>query len=379
MGLFKLDLFGGFDLRTAAGAPCPLSVRKAMGLLTYLALRPDRAQSREKLAGLLWGDSPDAQARSSLRQVIATLRRTFPDDGAPVLRAEGEVVALAPGALDTDVAAFERAVAEGTPEALDEAVALYRGELFEGLSLHAEAFDDWLMVERQRLREMALGALARQLDRALADGRAEAGVRTALRLLALDPLQEAAHRALMQLYARQGRHTVALRQYQICRAMLDQELGVLPEPETERVHRAIRERRHARGRLEDTAPTGPPPPEPPPVEDAPEPPLESPPEDAPAGPELRHGTILCVSLAGVERAGATLDPEQAHAFATGLFERIGGIVADYGGETLRHAGDTALAAFGVRRAFGDEPWRAVRAALEIHAGLGDAAGGHPVT
>ncbi len=346
-----------------------------MGLLAYLALRPEQPQSRERLACLLWGNSPDAQARSSLRQVIATLRRIGSEDGAPILWAEGDVVALAHGAVETDVAAFERAVAEGTPETLDEAVDLYRGELFEGLSLQAEAFDDWLMVERQRLREMALDALTRQLDRALSDGSAETGVRTALRLLALDPLQEPAHRALMQLYARQGRHTLALKQYQICRAMLEQELGVLPEAETERVHRAIRERRHARSKPEEALSARTPPPALP--SEVPLPPetqtLEAP------GPVMRHATILCASLAGIEQAGAALDPEEAHAFAIGLFGRISGIVAGYGGETLRHAGDTVLAAFGVRRAFGDEPWRAVRTAMEIHAGLGAATGVHPVT
>ncbi len=373
MGVWRLTLFGGFELRTPVGAPCTLSVRKAMGLLAYLALRPEQAQSREKLACLLWGDSPDAQARSSLRQVIATLRRIGSEDGAPILRAESDMIALASGAVETDVAAFERAIAGGTPEALDEAAGLYRGELFEGLSVQAEAFDDWLMVERQRLREMALGALTRQLDRALSGGGVEAGVRTALRLLALDPLQEPAHRALMQLYARQGRHTLALKQYQSCRAMLEQELGVLPEPETERVHRAIRERRHARSKPDDALSAVTPPP-------APEFPLppETQAQEAPS-PVIRHATILCVSLAGIEQAGAALDPEEAHAFATGLFGRIDGIVAGYGGETLRHAGDTVLAAFGVRRAFGDEPWRAVRTPMEIHAGLGAMAGAHPVT
>ncbi|PWC48009.1 hypothetical protein TSA6c_16185 [Azospirillum sp. TSA6c] len=375
MGVWKLNLFGGFDLRTPAGSPIALTVRKAMGLLAYLALRPDRALFREKLAGLLWGDSPDAQARSSLRQVIATLRRTLTDDGAPVLNVQGELVALAPGTIQTDVAAFERAVAEGTPETLDEAVALYRGELLDGLSLQAEAFDDWLMVERQRLRELALAALGRQLDHALAGGATEAGVRTALRLLTLDPLQETAHRALMQLYGRQGRYTVALKQYQLCRAMLEQELGVLPEPETERVYRAIRERRNARARQEHASPVVPGPAVPLPMEAPP----DAPPLSGALGRGMRHGTILCVSLAGMEQAGATLDPEEAHAFASSLFDRIGGIVADYGGETLRHVGDVALAAFGMRRAFGDEPWRAVRAAMEIHAKLGGMAGTHMVT
>ena len=370
MGVWRLNLFGGFDLRTPAGAPFPLSVRKAMGLLTYLALRPDQAQSREKLAGLLWGDSPDAQARSSLRQVIASLRRALPDEGAAILSTEGEAVALLPGAVETDVAAFERAVAEGTPDTLERAADLYRGDLLDGLSMNADAFEDWLMLERQRLRALALGAMARRLDLALEAGTTETGVRTALRLLALDPLQEPAHRALMQLYARQGRHAAALKQYQVCRSVLAQELGVLPEAETERVYRAVRERRRA------PAPTDPLPAEP---EAADEAPADAPPETvASSGPELRHGAILCVCLGDMEQATAPLDPEEAHAAATGLFDRIGRIVSDYGGETLRCAGDTVLAAFGVRRAFGDEPWRALRAAAEIHAGLGTGAAPFPL-
>jgi DNA-binding SARP family transcriptional activator len=358
-----------------------------MGLLTYLALRPDQGQSREKLAGLLWGDSADTQARSSLRQVIATLRRAHDSAGIPLLAVDGEWVSLPRNAVDTDVAAFEEALAAGTPEALDRAAALYRGELFEGLSLNAEGFDEWVRIERQRYRGLALGAMAQRLDRALADGAVEAALQTGLRLLALDPLQEAAHRALMQLYARQGRHTVALKQYQICRSMLEQELGVAPEPETERLYKTIRERRHARGRQEDEAL---------PAVSAAETMKEQttkeqttdPVNDVPqsdeagsldgGGPEMRHVTVLCVLLAGLESTGASLDPEEAHAVTTGLFGRIDDIVAGYGGETLRHAGDTVLAAFGARRAFGDEPWRAVRVAAEIHGALSTCAGPAPL-
>ncbi len=393
MDAWRLSLLGGFELRTAAGSPVVLTTRKAMALLVLLALRPDHTQSRDKLAALLWEDSPGIQARSSLRQVIAALRRLPTGEGPPLLLAEGDTLTLTSGCVETDVAAFERAAAEGmatgSVEAQDRALDLYRGDLFDGVPLRAPTFDDWLMAERQRLRELALSTMTRRLDAALEDGTTETGIRTALRILALDPLQEPAHRALMQLHARQGRYAAALKQYHTCRSLLERELGVLPESGTERLFREVRDRRHARDGPTSTAPPALGEPRSDMVPSANEEPnnptiLPEPEQPAPSGPvpspvvepELRHAAILCIGLAGVEEASAALDPEDAHALTTALFERIGRIARDYGGQTVRHGGDTALAAFGVRRAFGDDPWRAVRAALDIQAELGQALLGH---
>lgn len=392
MDAWRLSLLGGFELRTAAGSSVVLTTRKAMALLVHLALRPDHAQSRDKLAALFWEDSPGIQARSSLRQVIAALRRLPAEGGPPLLLAEGDMVALASGCVETDVAAFEQAVAKGmttgSVEAQDLALELYRGDLFDGVALRAPTFDDWLMAERQRLRELALSTMTRRLDAALEASTTEAGVRTALRILALDPLQEPAHRALMQLYARQGRTAAALKQYQTCRSLLERELGVLPEPGTERVFREVLDRRRAR---DGSAPAAPPAldtspsamspsgneePGTPTVLPEPVPPEPQPAASGPAvTPELRYAAILCIGLTGVEEAGASLDPEDAHTLSTALFDRIDRIARDYGGQTVRHGGDTALAAFGIRRAFGDDPWRAARAALDIHTELGRAAKG----
>jgi DNA-binding SARP family transcriptional activator len=76
MSGLRLRLLGGFELCSAAtGAPVPLPARKPALLLAYLALRPHQVQGRDKLAGLFWGDSGEAQARASLRQALAVLRR----------------------------------------------------------------------------------------------------------------------------------------------------------------------------------------------------------------------------------------------------------------------------------------------------------------
>jgi predicted ATPase len=159
------------------------------------------------------------------------------------LRLEGETVALNPRSVDVDVAEFERLVADGTPAALDRAAALYRGELLEGLAFQEAAFEEWLLAERERLRELALGALARLLRHQRTARAPEAALQTALRLLALDPLQEPAHRAVMSLYVELGRRASALRQYQTCVGVLQRDLGVDPETATKQLYQEILRRR----------------------------------------------------------------------------------------------------------------------------------------
>jgi tetratricopeptide (TPR) repeat protein len=96
-----------------------------------------------------------------------------------------------------------------------------------------------LLVQRERLAELALGALARLLAHERKAGRLDAAVQVGLKLLALDPLQEPAHRALMQLYVDLGRRAAALRQYETCVGLLQRDLGVEPEPETRALYQAI--------------------------------------------------------------------------------------------------------------------------------------------
>ena len=127
----------------------------------------------------------------------------------------------------------------GTLPALEQAAALYQGDLLAGLTLNEAPFEEWLLGERERLHELALGALARLLARQRAAGSAEAAVQSALRLLALDPLQEPVHRALMRLYAQLGRRGAALRQYQVCVAALERELHTEPESETSALYQEI--------------------------------------------------------------------------------------------------------------------------------------------
>ena len=143
-------------------------------------------------------------------------------------------------------------VPAGTPEALAQAAQLYTGDLLSGFALDEMSFEDWLLGERERLRELALEALARLLAHQRKAGALEAGVQTAIKLLGLDPLQEPVHRMLMRLYADLGRRGAALRQYQQCVAVLQRDLRIEPEAETTLLYEEILRQRPERLVVDET-------------------------------------------------------------------------------------------------------------------------------
>ncbi len=242
MAQLSLSLLGGFQARLDRGPLLALPA-KAQALLAYLAARPGQVHPRDKLAALLWGGTGQVQARRNLRHTLFDIRQAVRSLSPGVFVPEAQAIALEPAVVDVDVLTFERLVAEGTAEAFERAVALYRGELLEGLSVDEPPFEEWLLPERERLRELALEALARLLAYQSKGQATERAIQTAIRLLALDPLQEPAHRTLMRLYARQGRRSAALKQYQVCVGVLRRELGAEPEPETRRLYQDILQQR----------------------------------------------------------------------------------------------------------------------------------------
>jgi TolB-like protein/DNA-binding SARP family transcriptional activator/Flp pilus assembly protein TadD len=254
MSGLRLKLLGGFDLRSASGAAIPLSARKPALLLAYLALRPSRPQGRDKLASLFWGDSGEVQARASLRQALAVLRRVLGQQEGLIVTPESETMALARGGLVTDVEELERCLASGTRGALEQAVALYEGDLLDGFQSRHPLLEEWLVTERRRVREQALAAMTTLLPETEETGPPEAGISLALRILALDPLQETAHRSLVRLYSQQGRRGAALTQHQTLRETLARELGMTPEAETHRLYREILDQRGTPGGATDLRP-----------------------------------------------------------------------------------------------------------------------------
>jgi len=249
MTRLDLTLLGGFRARLDPGSPLALPTRKAQALLAYLAMTAGRPHPRDKLANLLWGDMRPPQSRASLRQALTALRKGL--GTSPALRIEAETVALDPAAVVVDVLTFETLVKSGDPVQLEQAVALYHGDILAGLALDEAPFEEWLLGERERLRELAMETLARLLAHQRKAGATEPAVQTALKLLALDPLQEPVHRTLMRLYVDLGRRAAALRQYQLCVSALEREISTEPEAETKALYQEI-----LRQQAAPTAPSG---------------------------------------------------------------------------------------------------------------------------
>ncbi len=132
---------------------------------------------------------------------------------------------------------------------LDEACTRYTGDFLSDFALRkAPAFDEWVAIERQRLRNIAIWALRRLLD--LQDARQPADastMATALRLVTLDPYDEKAHRAIMDGHRRQRRAAAAIAHYQDFRSRLAGDLGVEPEADTTALFEDIAGRRRTGG------------------------------------------------------------------------------------------------------------------------------------
>lgn len=208
---------------------------KGVALLAYLAVT-GQSCSRESLAGLLWGETPDAAARASLR---VTLNR-LPAELRPFLTLTPHAIALDVSWVTVDVHALETAVS-APPTAWQTAVSLYRGDFLEGLTLtDAPAFEEWALLERERLRLLVIDLLHRlSVDARQRQAYAE-GIVYARRSLALDNWREEAHRLLMHLLALDGQRSDALAQFESCRRLLAENLAVQPAPETLALYEAIK-------------------------------------------------------------------------------------------------------------------------------------------
>ncbi len=358
MARLTLTLLGGFRAHLDPGAPLAFPTRKAQALLSYLAMPSGEAHSRDKLANLLWGSTIETTARTSLRQTLYSVRRSLRRaDGGP-LHADGNMVSLDPGAVSLDVVEFEQRVHEGTPAALAEAIALYRGDLLEGLTIQERPFEDWLLGERERLHEMALGALARLLAHQRAVGSTEAAIQSAMRLLTLDALQEPAHRALMQLYVETGRRGAALRQYQLCLTTLRRELNAEPERETTALYEEILRGRPAPVPVAETVR---------PTHVAERALNSSPSTGSPSAleAERKHVTVLFADMKASMQLLADRDPEETRKLLDPVLERMMEAVRHYEGTVNQVMGDGIMALFGAPLAQEDHAVRACFAALRM--------------
>lgn len=221
-----------------ADAPRELTWRKNLALLVYLARSPHRTRTREHLATLLWGDKVDEAARHSLNEALRTLRR---HGGEGAIVSDGDRVACSEAAVALDVERLEEAL---EVEAWEKASGLVGGVFLEGFGVpDASAFEDWMSAERRLWTDRSVTALAGRLEELLAAGRLEEARGMAGRIRVLDPRSAAGVRGLMRVKALSGERAAALASFEAWRDELASELGIEPDPETQRLADRIRRER----------------------------------------------------------------------------------------------------------------------------------------
>lgn len=229
-----------------------VDTRKAIALAAYLAVT-GRPHTRDALAALLWPEYDAERAYANLRRTLWSLNQAV---GEEWIDADRETIGLRrQQGLQVDVETFRERLAmaqthdhneeESCPAclpALAEAVDLYRGDFLAGFTLRdSPTFDEWQFFQAETLRHELAGALQRLVEGHAARHEFRQAIEYARRWIALDPLHEPAHRALMRVYTWAGRRTSALRHYETCTRILEEELGVPPEETTQELHTAIRE------------------------------------------------------------------------------------------------------------------------------------------
>src|SRR5919198_1135384 len=233
-----VQLLGGFAV-WVAGEQVPDSswrLRRAKSVIKLLALAPERRLHREQLVELLWpGEDP---AGNSLHQVLYTARRALGPVAGERLTLRDDVVALAGDDVWVDVDAFERAAADARDRRTIEAYRAAR-ERYPGDLLPEDRYEDWTTARRESLRETYLALFVEEAEVQAGDGDGARAIATLQRAVVADPLHEAAHRALMGVFAAEGRRQQALAQYQLLRDALRRELEADPDPETRRLYREI--------------------------------------------------------------------------------------------------------------------------------------------
>jgi DNA-binding SARP family transcriptional activator/ATP/maltotriose-dependent transcriptional regulator MalT len=239
----RFELLGGFRVQRAGWELGEAAWARPMAsrVVRFMLAHGPGAIPEDVLFEAFWSDRPADTARQHLAVAISRARKVLDLPGAEqsVIEARERTFRLRLRDTDSvDVEEFEHAALEALAQrdhaALDRAAALWTGE-----PLPEDRYASWSLPWRSRLTETYAQVLGALVEASEAAGRHHDAIRSAQALLALDPLDEAAHRRLMTAYARTGRTSHALRQFLECRHALVTQLGVEPSAQTSAVQARI--------------------------------------------------------------------------------------------------------------------------------------------
>jgi predicted ATPase/DNA-binding SARP family transcriptional activator len=251
----ELVLLGPPQVRLLGKPVTGFKTHKAQALLYYLAVT-GHFFTRSSLAGLLWGDMAESSAHVNLSKALSELRATVGEfviierDRIAFKQESDHWLDLFELEKGKEIIFKQEAIAQSNLlNQVGEKVSLYLGDFLQGFYVRdAPDFEVWMLTEREQRRTHVVQTLERLVEISLLQGRWKIGLDYARRLLVIEPWRETAHRQMMLLFAQSGQRTSALAQYQICRQVLAEELGIEPDTLTTNLYELIR-----RGQLEGNA------------------------------------------------------------------------------------------------------------------------------
>lgn len=255
MPKLTISVLGWFEVYLDGQALKAFQSEKVRALLAYLAVESSTPHYRGKLANLLWPNSSEARARHCLSQALYDLRGAIGDaDASPsFLLIHPKTIQFNPASDHwLDALEFSRLVKSyaGQPNAglfvpshvgqLEKAVALYRGPFLEGLALDdSNEFEDWLQFRREECHRLVMRALRRLIRVYERQGEYFRARQLVWRQLELAPWQEDVHQQAIRLLMLSGRRSEALEQYEACRRILQERLGIEPGLDTKALYQRI--------------------------------------------------------------------------------------------------------------------------------------------
>ncbi len=245
--MFELKTLGGIQLKLEGIYVQNNLSRKALALIVYLSIS-NKSASRDYLGELFWEGFSQTRGMNNLRVTLSEIRKNLPD----LLTIERHTVAINPNYdywFDVDELINSSDSANGTMEINSRKIASqaekklghYHGDFLEGFYIQGcSSFENWIMIEREQIRELVIAQLQDLIDFYIAMADYQPGIKLLKDLLKLNPLLESAHRQLMRLFVFEDQREAALSQFEFCKKVLKNELDVEPSAETMEFFEAIR-------------------------------------------------------------------------------------------------------------------------------------------
>jgi DNA-binding SARP family transcriptional activator len=240
--MLRVSLLGEQAI-TGAGTGVRARPSRAVALVAFLAVHAGSSQPRQRIAGLFWPDSTDAQALTNLRRELHQLRQVLGDEPSLVVTStdlcwrDTDTCRVDLRVFDIERAAALAAAASGDDEEVLEhaagAIAEYRGDLLPGV------YDDWLLDARSEVERQCVDLCDLLGQTRARNGDLTGAVEVARRRIQLQPLEEVGYRTLMQLQADLGDRAGAVSTYHHCASVLERELGVVPDPATQQAFQRL--------------------------------------------------------------------------------------------------------------------------------------------